>query len=214
MNENRIKIDRSLTNQIDYLMIAGYLQRQNNQTIAASQTWYKAWLMIAELLRTYPDASIESINDAFTGKESIINWARDFEMELTSAALQDPAFYRICIDFCHDFLARSQDPTRIIHFALKRSIAVCYFRLGQQSEGDSCFAEITQQHPYWAWGWLGWANQYSFYTKDPWYNLEKAEQILREGLKVADSDGKEEIVRKLRRILIDQGKTIEASIIS
>ena len=208
-----IRIEQSTADQIDHLMESGYLLLQNSQSAAACQSWHKAWFMILELFKRNPEVSTEDLDDSFRGKQSISNWARDYELELVHAALQDPAYYQTCIEFCQGYLSRTKQPARLNNLNLRRAMAASYFRMGRPGEGDACFTEITRLCPGWAWGWLGCAYQYSFYAKDPWHSLAKAESILREGLMAVDPDGKRDIALRLRDILVDQGKQIEASLI-
>ncbi len=199
--------------QIDLLMQAGYQALDRNQPVAACFSWRRVWLLILEGLEQHAGLSIEALDKAFHGRQSIYVWANDFIRELAGAGSLDPFFYQIRIDVCRDYLKYSDDPDDPGHLSRRRAIAESLFRLGRRSEGDDAFAELTRQNPQWAWGWTAWAYQYSFSQKDPWHDPAKAEKILREGLAVVKSTGRQEIARQLRELLLRQGRTAAAGLI-
>jgi len=199
--------------QIDPLTHAGYRAMERNQPVAACFSWRKTWLLILEWLEQHPGLSIEMLDNAFHGQQSIYVWANDFIRELADAGPLDPFFYQVCIDCCRDYQKYSNNPDDPGHLSRQRAIANSLFRLGRQPEGDAVFTELTRQKPQWAWGWTAWASQYSFSRQDPWYDPAKAEKILREGLAVVKNTGRQEIVRQLRELLLKQGRAAAASLI-
>jgi tetratricopeptide (TPR) repeat protein len=210
---SKIVIDPAIAAQINDLMQSGYRYLEKKQFAPACVPWQKAWQLISSLLHQYPDASVEAIDGAFHGHQSISNWSSDYETGLANAALDNPSFYKICIDFCRAYVARSQDPGSVNNLNHLQAIAESHFRMGLPREGEASFLSLIRLYPRYAWGWIGWADQYSFYTKDPWYNLEKAENILRQALDIDGIGDRREILDRLRNILTRQGRTIEASLI-
>ena len=199
--------------QIDQFMQVGYQALERNQPAAACFSWRRTWLLITEWLEQHAGMSIETLDKAFHGQQSIYVWTNDFIRELAGAGSLDPFFYQVRIDVCLDYRKYSDNPDDPGHLSRQRAVAESLFRLGRRAEGDDAFAELTRQNPQWAWGWTAWAYQYSFSRKDPWHDPAKAEKILREGLSVVKSAGRQEIARQLRELLLQQGRPAAASLI-
>jgi hypothetical protein len=207
-----VTIKPQLAEQIDHFMQAGYLLLGKNQGLAACQSWKKAWDLVRQILEAYPEASVEEINRAFHGQQSIDSWSVDFVAELLNAGMKDPGYYQFCVDFCQEYLARTEASGKLNNLHKQKAIGESFFRLGQKEEGDARFTEITQHYPHWGWGWISWANQYSFYKREAWYDLDKAEQILRQGLAATTGEDRSEISKRLREILTAQGRPAAASL--
>jgi hypothetical protein len=207
-----VEIEPNLAADMDRLMQAGYHLLEKQQVLAACQSWQKVWDLVRQILEAYPGAAVEEVNRAFHGLQSIDNWSGDFTLELLNAGNKDSGLYRVCIEFCEVYLARTSVPGKLNNLQKRRAMGESYFRLGRPEEGETCFREVTRQYPRWGWGWISWANQYSFYTREAWHNLEKAEQILRQGLASTVGDDRSEIKQRLRDVLMKQGRPAAASL--
>lgn len=71
---------------------------------------------------------------------------------------------------------------------IRRSIAEAHFLSVDSEKGELLFESLTNEHPTWVWGYVGWGDMYN----DPrwlpdFLNKEKAAEIYRRGLELADS---------------------------
>ncbi len=203
-------IEANIHTEIETSQQQGY-QGLNSGSLAACRAWRKVWDLLSQLMQSGQYASIEELDKAFHGPQSIVNWANDFAAELRKAGSEDAGFLQQCIDFCCQYLAWSNRQTGLNSLSLYRLIAECTFALGRPAEGDASFRDSLAQNPWWGWGWISWAEQYAAYAKVGWHDLKKAETILRQALAVKELRDRPEVARRLRDILIKQGRAIEAS---
>src|SRR5207247_1549433 len=64
--------------------------------------------------------------------------------------------------------------------------------------------------PRWGWGWIGWSDCYGF-TRTELKDYNRSEQILREGLSIAEVRDRLDIVERLADVCEEQGRNDEAA---
>lgn len=200
-----------LMKQIDQHQQQGYVFWEKGQAESACRIWKQAWELIVKLLQTGQYHAIEDLDRAFHGRQSIASWAGDYGEALRRTGENDLFLRQVGTDFCRQYLDYSSRPNDLNNQNRRRMIAENTFKSGLPEEGDAIFDGFLQDNPRWGWGWASWADQYSFYTQVPWYDLNRAESILRSALKVYDLDNRTEVQDRLRDVLIKMGRPIEAS---
>ena len=60
---------------------------------------------------------------------------------------------------------------------LRRAEAETYFYLGESEKGEQKFKQIIKDYPNWAWGYIGWGDQYSNFARKDLIDKEKSRKI-------------------------------------
>ncbi|GAX90090.1 hypothetical protein EFBL_1716 [Effusibacillus lacus] len=81
---------------------------------------------------------------------------------------------------------------------IRRSIAEAHFFSGNHEKGEVLFRTLTEEHPTWVWGYVGWGDVYTnLYSLPELCNKEKAEEIYRRGLRFCDQMDREILEERL-----------------
>jgi len=197
--------------QIDADMQRGYSYAGANEydSVAACNEWGKVWSAVVSVMQSNNYKYIDDFDDVFSGMQCIFNWASDYEMELGNAVHEDVSFAKTRIDFCTEYLKYVPDRDELNSLNMRRAIAESYFRMGMEDVGEKEFIRLTSENPTWGWGWIGWADEYSDFSKNR--NPGKVIEILSKALKIDGVDEKPEIKSRLRETYEKCGMHKEAS---
>jgi uncharacterized protein YchJ len=194
---------------LDDKMQAGYDQLASAGAVAACRAWLDAW---ADVLRIFDKTGAQTIgefDDRFRGSQSLFNWLQDFEAELWNAGLEDRQFLTVRIAVCEEGLRRFRADEDLMTENRRRAMAESYFELGAAEEAEALYRGWLKLDPRWGWGWIGWSDCYQF-TRTESRDLNRAEQLLREGLAIADIRDRSDIVERLADLCEEQGRNEEA----
>ena len=197
--------------RIDNYMQRGYSFLEEYDSVSTCKEWEKAWRGIVLAMDSGNYHSIEDFDEDFSGLQSVFNWASDYEAELHNAIIDDISFAQIRIDFCTEYLERVSDKEGHNSLSMRRAIAETYFRMGMRDEGEKAFEEITEEYPAWAWGWIGWADEYSFYPEHK--DCDKAIKLLSHALEIDGIDEIRVIKERLQEVYRSCGMDEEADAI-
>lgn len=193
------------------LLQAGYDMMASGGVVAACRIWLDAW---ADVLRILDKAGFESINDFdndFRGTQSLFNWIQDLQGELWNAGLRDRRFLASRIAVCEEGLRRFEASDDELLIGNRRhALAESYFELGETAKTEALYRKWLKTDPQWGWGWIGWSDCYRF-TRSESRNLKRAEQLLHEGLAVAEVRDSEDISERLADLYEDQRRADEAN---
>jgi transposase len=153
-------------------------------------------------------ATVQRIWDAH-GLQSLFNWIQDLESELWNAGLGDRQFLRARIAFCEEALKRFPTDDDLLIENRKRALAESYYELGETEKSELLYREWLQQDPQWGWGWIGWSDNYRF-TWTELRDWNRCEQLLREGLSIAEVRDRVDILERLAELYEEQGRSEEA----
>lgn len=167
----------------------------------AVEFWTIGWNLVVELMQSGQFATIEDLDRAYHGRQLLANWSTDFGEALYLAGLANQAALPASIAFNRQVLDWSSKKDSINSFNRWRMIADSIFKISGPEAGDAVFSQYLDEYPRWGWGWASWAEQH-----DP----VRAEQILRQALRVADLENRDVVQMRLRDSLIRQGRSIEA----
>jgi len=171
------------TEAIDETMQSGYARMMANDSTGACHEWICCWKSIQSLIQKFPIHSIEEFDTRFVCTQMLFNWVQDFEMELGNAALADRSFNRVRKEFCEEILTLLDPSDENTRGNMTRAIAECLFNMGDQKAAFSLYKSRLEENPRWGWGWVGWADLYSFSEKTI-AGFRQAEQILLQALSV------------------------------
>ncbi|GGN54474.1 SEC-C metal-binding domain-containing protein [Oceanobacillus indicireducens] len=205
-----VKIDENLQSELDEQMQEGYKLSMSGKTTAAADMWIGLWRKFIDTMDLYNLEYIEDMDKAFSGLQSIYNWSMDFEVELSNAAREDKRFVQSKIDFCTKYIALKKDKNEYNVLVLKRVIAASYFEMGETDEGEKLFKAYIKEHPTSGWGWIHWSDQYGMFSEPQNRDIEKAIQILEQGLEVEGLNDKLDVLERLEALYTELGMTQES----
>jgi hypothetical protein len=186
----------------------GFELRPSEATVA-SRVWLEAW---DDVLRIFDKGGMQSIREfdrRFQGTHSLFNWIQDLEDELWRAGRWDRTFLKARIAVCKEALRRFRDDDRLSTENRRRALAESLFELGETEEAEGLYCGWLNQNPRWGWGWIGWSDCYRF-THTEFRDWARSEQLLREGLAVAEVGNRTDILDRLADLCKEQGRTEEA----
>jgi tetratricopeptide (TPR) repeat protein len=196
---------------LDDQMQVGYDLLASSGAVAACRTWLEAW---SDVLRLFDKGGMQSIaefDERFKGTQSLFNWIQDLEQELWNAGLEDRQFLTARIQVCEEGLRRFRSDDELMTENWRRALAGSYFELGETEKADTLYQDWLKADPRWGWGWIGWADCYRF-TRTERQDLKRCEQILREGLSIADVRDRPGLAERLADLYEEQGRNEEAAV--
>jgi len=201
--------DKPSFEALDDKMQAGYELRESG-AVAVCRVWLEAWSDVQRILDKAGMQSIQEFDDRFGGSQSLFNWIQDLEDELWNAGLEDRQFLAARIALCEEGLRRFRTDDDLMTENRRRALAESYYELGETDKAEALYRGWTHLDPRWGWGWIGWSDCYRF-TRTERRDWSRCEQILREGLAIAEVRDRAEIVDRLADACEDQGRGEEAA---
>jgi tetratricopeptide (TPR) repeat protein len=164
------------------------------------------------VLRIFDKSGMQSIHEfdeRFGGTQSLFNWIQDLESELWNAGLEDRQFLTARIAMCEEGLQRFRTDDELLTENRRRALAESYYELGETSKAEALYREWLKVDPRWGWGWIGWSDCYRF-TRTELRDWGRSEQLLREGLAIAEVRDRSDFVERLADLCEEQGRVEEA----
>ena len=202
--------DQPSFEELDDKMQAGYELLRTSGAVAACRPWLEAWDDGLRLLDKAGIESIEAFDERFRGTQSLFNWIQDLESELWNAGLEDRQFLSARIALCEEGLRRFPSDDDLLVENRRRALAESYYELGDTGKAESLYREWLAADPCWGWGWIGWSDCYRF-TRTERKELQRTEQILREGFSVADVRDRADLADRLADVCEEQGRDAEGA---
>ena len=135
---------------------------------------------------------------------------RIWKSELWNAGLEDRQFLTARIALCEEGLRRFRTDDDLMTENRRRALAESYYELGETDKAEALYRGWLHLDPRWGWGWIGWSDCYRF-TRTERRDWSRCEQILREGLAIADVRDRADIVDRLADACEEQGRGEEAA---
>jgi uncharacterized protein YchJ len=155
--------------------------------------------------------SIQEFDERFGGSQSLFNWIQDLEDELWNAGLEGRQFLTARIALCEEGLRRFfRTDDDLMSENRRRALAESYYELGETDKAEALYRGWLHLDPRWGWGWIGWSDCYRF-TRTERRDWSRCEQILREGLAIAEVRDRADIVDRLADACEEQGRSEEAA---
>jgi tetratricopeptide (TPR) repeat protein len=202
--------DQPSFEELDDKMQAGYELLRTSGAVAACRPWLEAWDDGLRLLDKAGIESVEAFDERFRGTQSLFNWIQDLESELWNAGLEDRQFLSARIALCEEGLRRFPSDDDLLVENRRRALAESYYELGDTGKAESLYREWLAADPCWGWGWIGWSDCYRF-TRTERKDLQRTEQILREGFSVADVRDRADLADRLADVCEEQGRDAEGA---
>lgn len=184
--------------QIDERIGKGYELLEARRTTEACDVWWQVWGWVKGKV-TPERNTLDALDEAMQGTYSIYDWCQDFEMELGNAGLDDPAYHRLRIQYCREFLATFPDVSWLMRGNFLRAEAEAYWRLGERDVAEARFAALVEENPDWGWGYIAWSDEYWLGADSP-KDYDRAEAILLQGLGRPRLEDKKVVRDRLKRL--------------
>ncbi len=202
--------ERPCFEMLDDWMQQGYeLQQQEDGAVPACEIWWRVWKALRRIFAETTVTTVDDMDNAFGGTQSVFNWMQDFELELGNASRCD---LRIChqrIEFCEAMIPRVAERSELTVQNFRRAIAESQALLGNIPLAEQLYEGWLAADPQWGWGWIGWSDLFG--TINPVLeDLAKAESLLHRGLDVPDVNDRDEILERLALLCEDTGRASEA----
>jgi tetratricopeptide (TPR) repeat protein len=194
---------------LDDKMQAGYDVLASGGAMAACRTWLDAWNDVLRILDKSGMRSIHEFDERFRGTQSLFNWIQDLEDELWNAGLDDRQFLTARIAVCEEGLRRFRTDDELMTENRRRALAESYYELGETASAEALYCGWLNLDPHWGWGWISWSDRYRF-TRTECKDLNRSEQLLREGLAIAEVRDRPDLVERLADLCEEQGRNEEA----
>ena len=195
---------------LDDKMQAGYDTKESAGVVAACRIWLDAWADVLHIMDRAGFRSIGEFDEHFRGTQFLFNWIQDLEADLWSAGFRDRRFLTFRTAVCEEIISRfEEEDDELLTKNRRRALAESYFELGKTAKTEALYGEWLKTDPGWGWGWIGWSDCYRF-TRTEYQDLKRAEQLLLEGLGVAEVRDSEDMVERLADLYEDQGRVDEA----
>jgi len=195
--------------ELDDKIQDGYELLKTSGAVACCRIWLEAWNDVLRLLDKAGIQSIEEFDERFRGTQSLFNWIQDLEGELWNAGLDERQFLSARIAMCEEAMRRFPSDDGLMLENRRRAVAESYFELGETDQAEALYREWLEADPGWGWGWIGWSDCYRF-TRTERVDLNRCEQILREGFAVAEVRDRADIADRLADVCEEQGRDEEA----
>jgi tetratricopeptide (TPR) repeat protein len=194
---------------LDDKMQAGYDLLASGGATAACRTWLDAWRDVLHILDKSGMQSIREFDERFGGTQSLFNWIQDLEDALWNAGLENRQFLTARIAMCEEGLRRFPTDDELMTENRRRALADSYYELGETGKAEALYHDWLQLDPRWGWGWIGWSDCHRF-TRTELRDGARSEQLLREGLAIADVRDRSDLVERLADLCEEQGRVDEA----
>jgi hypothetical protein len=168
---------------------------------------------VADVLHILDKSGMQSIrefDERFRGTQSLFNWIQDLEDALWNAGLEDRQFLTARIAMCEEGLRRFATDDELMTENRRRALADSYYELGETGKVEALYHDWLKVDPRWGWGWIGWSDCHRF-TRTELRDGDRSEQLLREGLAIADVRDRFDLVERLADLCEEQGRVDEAN---
>lgn len=202
--------DQPSFESLDDKIQAGYELLKTNGAVAACRIWLEAWDGVLRILDKAGIKSIHEFDERFRGTQSLFNWIQDLESELWNAGLEDRQFLTARIALCEEGLRRFRTDDELLTENRRRALAESYYELGETASAEAIYRGWLHLDPCWGWGWIGWSDCYRF-TRTERQDLNRCEQILREGFSIPDVRDRADLADRLADVCEEQGRGEESA---
>jgi tetratricopeptide (TPR) repeat protein len=174
--------------------------------------WLDAWRVLVRLAEKLRIDSVRGFDERFRGIELLQNWVQDLEMEMGDLARpgRDLEWFQRRAQYCEAFLARFPNENQLLTQNMRRAWAESLYGIGETRRSDDLFENWLKEDPLWSWGWIGLADNHLYDASAP-SHLERAEQILLEGLTVERIQDKDAFYERLEYIYQQQNRKDKAA---
>jgi len=133
-------------------------------------------------------------------------WAACLSDELSAATFKSEGFAEMQLAYCKSYIEMHEGllDKEIGNLGnLRNDLASAYCARGETDIADALYEEWLGAEPEWGFGWIGWADHYSFGRWEAALkirDLDKAERILKRGSAVKNVSDRDVMEERLERV--------------
>ncbi|MCB2300284.1 tetratricopeptide repeat protein [Clostridium tagluense] len=194
---------------VDDKIYAGYMLFEKREYAEACNLWWDVWNDIIYIMDHHGISGISEFDNKFRGSQSLFNWSSDFDMELYNASIDNENFLEKRLEFCSEYVKRSEDKRHLNIENMKRIIGESYIGLGRSKEGDAVFESYLSEDPKWGWAWISWSDSYWMFNGNKQNDFQKAEAILKKALIIEGLRDRASVMKRLMNFYEKTGREEE-----
>ena len=186
---------RDLLNTLDENIEKESNYEREKNWIAASNTGFMTWSCIKEIMKHLNSDGVYELRH--TIPYDLLHWADAFATNLHNASRSNTAYLQKKFLFCQEYVEMHQDflERNVRNLGnIRRYFAEHYAELGDFETFDNLYYGWLNKEPDWEWGWIGWSDAYWLFLGKNLPNLQKAMQILENGLAIKDMGAKKHMI--------------------
>ncbi len=176
--------------------------------IKKCEIWLDVWDKVIALADRRRVTKLSQLDELFSGTQCLYNWVQDVELELSNGRDVAKRFLSERLRFCEEYLARFGEEHPEIDRGMWRAVAEVHNETGDLETVDRLYREWLAADPEWGWGWIGWADCYWLFTPRE-RDFSRGEEILREGLAVAELRDRDAALGRLADLYAESGRPEE-----
>lgn len=193
--------------RIDEKIRTGYRNLKRDEIASACNAWLDAWEDIKNIMKEENIPDISALESKYKWSEFLYNYVQDLDQELWNAGLDSETYFSKRIIYCEEMLKLIGTDDTLLIENTRRSIADSHYALGNTEECDRLYRIWLAEDPKWTWGYIGWADCYTFEALQTPANFEKAGQIISKALEQKDIEYREDVVMRASEIYAALGQT-------
>jgi hypothetical protein len=191
-------IDQNVSKAIWYL--------QRNELKKADNLFRIAWLSVKDICIKNNIKSINEYDEKYEGYDFLSNWIQEYDEILEFSDKKSKIYERL--DLCND-LEKIFDLKNVNQIYWKekviRATANSQFKLGNEKEATRIIEDYLKQNKLWTWGYIEMADWYDDKSNLPYYNLNKAKDILLRAESIENLEDMDRIYERLENIYTKLG---------
>ncbi len=171
---------------------AGALGEEQADKTAAAGSHLEAWRFACSLMDYHKTPGVEPLLRA-VGLREPGEWALAVVMDLEAAMEADPNYYPELLNFCSEFVQRTDGTDGVLVYLLRMSRAQAHARQGNMLAAEMEYDALTRDVPQVPDGWVLWSELYI--QQDD--TLPKAAAILERARQVAGMEDRAAVLEPL-----------------
>lgn len=206
---------RGLLEKIGREMERENIAEKAGDPIAVSQHGLRIWDYLLKLMKITEAKSIFELEEGRATIYDLLYWAATFVDNLHNASIRDKSFEKHKLSICESYIDmhRGMLAKEVRNLGnVRSSLAECYFKMGMFEKAESLFRDWLSVEPDWGFGWIGWSDLYWLMNLGVDKDFEKAEKILKQGLKVPNVNDRDHIEERLADLTKERRKYIRPTI--
>ncbi len=171
-------------------------EQSRTQAKAACDQWLAAWELVKQMATPAMRTGLAFDQAYPTLQHSVYELASQMDMELHNAGLDYPLYHEHRLRFAREYLAQFPDEDDNSYLNSKRAEGESLWELGQQTEAEAVYQALIDKLPDNAWGYIGWADQYTWGHGRP-VDHAQAKDILLQALARPNLDERADVEERL-----------------
>jgi hypothetical protein len=201
---------RALLDRIHDLLDKEARLQRDGDSVGASTTGLDAWKCLREMMVLLQARGVDELFGITI--YDLPYWATCLSDDLRTATRQDGRFLEKHLEYCESYVLMHEGVSdrELPNLGnIRNDLAELYCVRGETEKVDALYEKWLKAEPDWGFGWIGWADQFSFGLWEAALkvrDLSKAEKILIRGLAVKGVSSRDVLAQRLETVRADKMK--------